>query len=402
MKILILGMDGYIGWALALKQLALGNQVCGVDNYSRRKTVEEVGSWSAIPILPMEKRLKLLREMYDGNIIFHEGNLVDSQFTNDVVRKFQPDAIVHLAEQPSAPYSMIDQEHMIYTQSNNVTGTLNVIWAMKEYVPKAHLVKLGTMGEYSYGSDMDIAEGFFEMEFRGKKAIVPYPRMAGSWYHWSKVHDSNNIMFACKLWNLTSTDIMQGIVYGTRIKEIDNENLHTRFDFDELFGTAINRFCAQAVIGHPLTVYGKGGQTRGFLALEDSVQCITLLLDNPPEMGEYRVVNQFDEQYMVRELAERVKRIGNKKGLNINIQSVENPRVEKEEHYYKADHEKLKKLGFKATRFIDEEISIMLDDLMVYKDRIKAKEEAIRQVIKWQGSRGVRQSVSNPLLMPRN
>ncbi|VVC06050.1 GDP-mannose 4,6-dehydratase [uncultured archaeon] len=402
MKILILGMDGYIGWALALKHLALGNQVCGVDNYSRRKTVEEVGSWSAVPILPMEKRLKLLREKYDGNIIFHEGNLVDSQFTNDVVRKFQPDAIVHLAEQPSAPYSMMDQEHMIYTQSNNVIGTLNVIWAMKEYVPKAHLVKLGTMGEYSYGSDMDIAEGFYEMEFRGKKAIVPYPRMAGSWYHWSKVHDSNNIMFACKLWNLTSTDIMQGIVYGSRTKEIDNENLHTRYDFDEVFGTAINRFCAQAVIGHPLTVYGKGGQTRGFLALEDSVQCITLLLDNPPDVGEYRVVNQFDEQYMVRELAERVKRIGNKKGLNINIKSVENPRVEKEEHYYKADHEKLKKLGFKATRFIDDEISIMLDDLMMHKDRIKAKEEAIRQVIKWQGGNGVRQTISNPLLRPRN
>ena len=402
MKILILGMDGYIGWSLALKQLALGNQVCGVDNYSRRKTVEEVGSWSAIPILPMEQRLKLLREIYDGKIIFYEGNLVDSQFTNDVVRKFQPDAIVHLAEQPSAPYSMIDQEHMIYTQSNNVTGTLNVIWAMKEYVPKAHLVKLGTMGEYSYGSDMDIAEGFYEMEFRGKKAIVPYPRMAGSWYHWSKVHDSNNIMFACKLWNLSSTDIMQGIVYGTRIKEIDNENLHTRFDFDELFGTAINRFCAQAVIGHPLTVHGKGGQTRGFLALEDSVQCITLLLDNPPEMGEYRVVNQFDEQYMVRELAQRVKRIGDKKGLNINIHNVENPRVEKEEHYYKADHEKLKKLGFKATRLIDEEISIMLDDLMVHKDRIKAKEEAIRQMIKWTGGNGLRQSIPNPLLMPHN
>jgi len=402
MNVLILGMDGYIGWSLALKQLALGNQVCGVDNYSRRKTVEEVGSWSAIPILPMEQRLKLLREIYDGKIIFYEGNLVDSQFTNDVVRKFQPDAIVHLAEQPSAPYSMIDQEHMIYTQSNNVTGTLNVIWAMKEYVPKAHLVKLGTMGEYSYGSDMDIAEGFFEMEFRGKKAIVPYPRMAGSWYHWSKVHDSNNIMFACKLWNLTSTDIMQGIVYGTRIKEIDSENLHTRFDFDELFGTAINRFCAQAVIRHPLTVHGKGGQTRGFLALEDSVQCITLLLDNRPEVGEYRVVNQFDEQYMVRELAQRVKRIGDKKGLNINIQSVENPRVEKEEHYYKADHEKLKKLGFKATRLIDEEISIMLDDLMVHKDRIKAKEDAIRQMIKWKGGNGVRQTISNPLLMPHN
>jgi UDP-sulfoquinovose synthase len=402
MKILILGMDGYIGWSLALKHLALGNQVCGIDNYSRRKTVEEVGSWSAIPILPMEKRLKLLHQMYDGKIIFHEGNLVDPQFTNDVVRKFQPDAIVHLAEQPSAPYSMIDQEHMLYTQSNNVTGTLNVIWAMKEYAPKAHLVKLGTMGEYGYGNDLDIAEGFFEIEFRGKKAVVPYPRMAGSWYHWSKVHDSNNIMFACKLWNITSTDIMQGIVYGTRINEIDNENLHTRFDFDEVFGTCINRYCAEAVIGHPLTVYGKGGQTRGFLALQDSIQCITLLLDNPPEIGEYRVVNQFDEQYMVRELAQRVKRIGDKKGLNVNIQNVENPRMEKEEHYYKADHERLKKLGFKATRYIDEEISIMLDDLIVHKDRIKAKEEAIMKMYNWQGISAVQPTVPKTILLSKN
>jgi UDP-sulfoquinovose synthase len=384
MRLLILGIDGYIGWPLALKHLALGNQVCGVDNFSRRKTVDEMGSWSAIPVLSMEERLKRLPKEYEGKISFYEGDLVDSEFTNDVIRKFQPDAVVHLAEQPSAPYSMIDQKHMIYTQNNNVIGTLNVIWAMKEYAPKAHLVKLGTMGEYGYGNDLEIAEGFFDIEFRGKKARVPYPRMAGSWYHWSKVHDSNNVMFACKLWNLRSTDIMQGIVYGTRIKEISNENLHTRFDFDEAFGTVINRYCAEAVIGYPLTVYGKGGQTRGFLALEDSIQCITLLLDNPPEIGEYRVVNQFDEQYMVRELAERVKRIGDKKGLNVNIRKVENPRMEKEEHYYKADHDHLRNLGFRATRHIDDEIDIMLDDLIRHKDRIEEKKDAIIKMHRWQ------------------
>jgi UDP-sulfoquinovose synthase len=383
MKVLILGMDGYIGWALTLRQLSLGNEVCGVDNFSRRKSVEEVGSWSAIPILPMEKRLEVLRKLYGNKITFFQGNLVEPQFTSDVISNFKPDAIVHLAEQPSAPYSMIDQQHCVYTQSNNVIGNLNVIYAMKEYAPKAHLVKLGTMGEYGYGNDIDITEGFMEIEFRGKKTVIPYPRMAGSWYHWSKVHDSNNIMFACKLWDLTSTDIMQGIVYGTRTKEIDEESLHTRFDFDEHFGTAINRFCAQAVIGHPLTVYGKGGQTRGFLALEDSIQCLSILIDNPPEKGEYRVVNQFDEQYKVRELAERVKRIGNKKGLNLEIKSIENPRVEKEEHYYKADHEKLKNLGFKATRDIDDQISIMLDDLVEHYYRILAKKSAIVQAVKW-------------------
>jgi UDP-sulfoquinovose synthase len=385
MKILILGMDGYIGWPLALHQLAIGNEVCGVDNFSRRKNVEEVGSWSATPILSMEKRLEHLKNEYNGKISFQKGDLTDPEFTNNVVKNFQPDGIVHLAEQPSAPYSMIDQEHTINTQSNNVIGTLNLIYAIKNHSPQAHLVKLGTMGEYGYDHGLEITEGFMEVEFRGKKATIPFPRLAGSWYHWSKVHDSNNIMFACKLWGLRSTDIMQGVVYGTRTNEITNNERLTRFDFDEVFGTAINRYCAQAVIGHPLTVYGKGGQTRGFLALVDSIQCISLLLDNPPEDGVYRVVNQFDEQYMVSELAQRVQAIGNKKGLNVTIKNIENPRVEKEEHYYKADHEQLKKFGFKPTRHIDDEIGIMLDDLIQHKERINEKKNSIVQVLKWRG-----------------
>jgi len=384
MKILILGLDGYIGWSLALHQLAMGNEVCGVDNFSRRKHVKEVGSWSALPILPIEKRLENLKKEYVDKIQFFEGDVLNPEFTNDVFRKFQPDGIVHLAEQPSAPFSMIDQEHTIYTQTNNVIGTLNVVYAMRNYSPNAHLVKLGTMGEYGT-PDLDITEGFMDVEFRGKKARIPYPRFAGSWYHWSKVHDSNNISYACKLWNLKSTDVMQGVVYGTRTHEITATDNFTRYDFDEVFGTAINRYCAQSVIGHPLTVYGKGGQTRGFLALVDSVQCISLLLENPPDAGEYRVINQFDEQHSVSELANRVKAIGNKKGLNVEIKSFENPRVEKEEHYYKADHEQLKKLGFKATRHIDDEISVMLDDLIPYKNRINEKRESIVKLFKWQG-----------------
>lgn len=393
-------MDGYIGWSLALHQLKLGNTVCGIDNFSRRKCVTEIGSWSAIPILTMEKRLEILKKEYGDKITFYEGDLVNAQFTNDVIKRFQPDAILHLAEQPSAPYSMIDQDHCLYTQNNNITGTLNVVYAMKNHASKAHLIKLGTMGEYGYGNDIDITEGFMEVEFRGKKAIIPYPKMAGSWYHWTKVHDSNNIMFACKLWNLTSTDIMQGIVYGTRIKEINQESLHTRFDFDAIFGTAINRFCAQATVGGPLTVYGKGGQTRGFLALEDSIQCLSILIDNPPETGEYRVVNQFDEQYKIRELAERVRALGVKKGLSLDVESVENPRVEKEEHYYKADHEKLKQLGFKPTRHIDDQIGLMLDDLMAYRDRIMAKKDSITKVVKWND--GVKQSIANPAISSKN
>ena len=348
----------------------------------------------------MQKRIDILRKEFGGKVSFYEGDLVDQKFADNVIKSYKPDAVVHLAEQPSAPYSMIDQDHAVYTQSNNVMGTLNVLYSIKNHAPKAHLIKLGTMGEYGYGNDIDITEGFMEIEFRGKKTVIPYPRMAGSWYHWSKVHDSNNIMFACKLWNLTSTDIMQGIVYGTRTKEMMEEQKMTRFDFDEVFGTVINRYCSQAVIGHPLTVYGKGGQTRGFLALEDSIQCITILLNNPPELGEYRVVNQFDEQYSVSELAKRVQRIGDKKGLNVEIKTVDNPRLEKEEHYYKADHEHLKKLGFKPTRHIDDEIRIMLDDLVIFKERIRAKKESIVKVVRWND--GAKHSVENATISYKN
>jgi UDP-sulfoquinovose synthase len=278
---------------------------------------------------------------------------------------------------------MIDQEHNVYTQQNNVIGTLNLIHSMQRHSPKSHLIKLGTMGEYGYDPGLEIPEGFYEIEFRGKKARVPYPRLAGSWYHWTKVHDSNNIMFACKLWGLKSTDIMQGIVYGTKTDEMNDEEDNTRFDFDEAFGTVINRFCAQAVIGYPLTVHGLGGQTRGFLALNDSIQCISLLIDNPPEDGEYRVVNQFDEQYSVMELAKKVQSIGNEKGLDVEIKSKENPRMEAEKHYYKADHEILKSLGFRRTREIDDEIGLMLEHLIKYKERIEEKKDIIVKNIKW-------------------
>jgi len=382
MKILVSGMDGYIGWALTLHQLALGNEVCGFDNFSRREHVKEMDSHSAIPILTMEKRIDLLEKKFGDKINFLKGDLLDPVFTDNIIRNFKPDVIVHLAEQPSAPYSMIDQDHNIYTQKNNVLGTLNLIHSIQRHVPKTHLVKLGTMGEYGYDSGLEIPEGFFEIEFRGKKARVPFPRLAGSWYHWTKVHDSNNIMFACKLWNLKSTDIMQGIVYGTRTAEIKDEEHHTRFDFDESFGTVVNRFCAQAVINFPLTVHGLGGQTRGFLALSDCIKCISLLIDNPPDDGEYRVVNQYDEQYSVMEIANKVKKVGNEKGLSVEIKSKENPRLEAEKHYYKVDHDKLKELGFRRTREIDDEIEIMLDDLIRYRERIEKKKHVIVKNIK--------------------
>jgi len=363
-----------------------GHKVAGFDNLSRRRNVEKIGSTSATPIRGLEQRIDVFDLVFPearGRITAKEGNLLDYSFTRDYIKWFKPDTIVHLGEQPSAPFSMIDREHAVYTQYNNVIGNLNLLYAIKEVDPNCHLLKLGTMGEYGYDTELEIPEGFFEIEYKGKKATIPFPRMAGSWYHWSKVHDSNNIMFACKLWGLRSTDVMQGIVYGTRTKEIVADELLTRFDFDECFGTAINRFCAQAVIGHKLTPYGKGGQTRGYLALTDSIQCLTIATENPPQKGEYRIFNQLDAIYKINDLASTVQKIARKMGMDVDIESVQNPRVEKEEHIYKVQAEKLRNLGFKQTRALEEEVEVMLTDLQRFKQRILAKKEVIMPKPYW-------------------
>ena len=300
----------------------------------------------------------------------------------DVIKQTRPDSIVHLAEQPSAPFSMIDREHAVYSQHNNVEGTINVLYAMKDIVPDCHLVKLGTMGEYGT-PNIDIPEGFFEIEYRGRKDILPFPKQPHSMYHLSKVHDTANTMFACRVWKLSSTDIMQGVVYGTRTDEMIDDSLMTRFDFDESFGTVINRYCAEAVIGLPLTPYGQGKQKRGFIDLVDSIQCLTIAIENPAARGEYRVFNQLDEVYSIGELAEKVAKVANKLGMEAKIQNVENPRTEKAEHYYKVDNENLKKLGFKPTRTLEETAEIMLKDLSKHKDRILEKSEAILPKTKW-------------------
>ena len=382
MRTLVLGMDGYIGWSLSMHLAKRGHTVSGVDNLSRRDNVESVGSQSAIPILDMEERIRTFKRIHGEDLTFFGGDLLDYDFLADVIKQTRPDSIVHLAEQPSAPFSMIDREHAIYSQHNNVEGTLNVLYAMKDIVPDCHLVKLGTMGEYGT-PNIDIPEGFFEIEYRGRKDILPFPKQPHSMYHLSKVHDTANTMFACRVWKLCSTDIMQGVVYGTRTDEMIDDSLMTRFDFDESFGTVINRYCAEAVIGLPLTPYGQGKQKRGFIDLVDSIQCLTIAIENPAARGEYRVFNQLDEVYSIGELAEKVAKVANKLGMEAKIQNVENPRTEKAEHYYKVDNENLKKLGFKPTRTLEETAEIMLKDLSKHKNRILEKSEAILPKTKW-------------------
>jgi UDP-sulfoquinovose synthase len=349
--------------------------------------VAEIGSQSMTPILNMEGRLRSAKEIHGFDIAFGRGSMSDYGYLRDVLTNFRPDTIVHLAEQPSAPYSMIDRAHAIQTQENNVMGTLNLLFEMKDICKNAHLVKLGTMGEYGT-PNIPIPEGFFEVEYRGRKDYLPFPRQAGSFYHWAKVFDSGNIMFACRIWDLRSTDIMQGIVYGTRTQEMADERILTRFDFDEVFGTVINRFCAQAAIGYPLSPYGTGRMKRGFIALADSIQCMTLAIENPPKEGEYRVFNQLDEVYSIQELAAKVAKVAAKRfGLEVTTVGIEDPRLEMQEHFYSVDNLQLKNLGFKPTRTLPEELNIMLGDCIAYARRIKEKKEHIAPTVYWRDGR---------------
>lgn len=387
MKIFIAGLDGYLGWSLAQYLTARGHEVAGADIFFRRQWVEEMGSWSATPICSMKERLQAFKEHFGKDLHFWEGDLREYGLVEQIFRQFQPEAIVHFGECPSAPYSMVDVHHAVFVQINNITTTFNLLFAMQNIRPETHLVKLGTMGEYGT-PNVDIPEGFFEVEYRGRRDRLPFPRQAGSWYHWSKVHGSNNIMFACKIWNLRATDIMQGVVFGSRIDHMeDDERLLTRLDFDQAFGTAINRFCCQAVIGHPLTPFGKGHQKRGFLPLRDSMQCLTLALENPPQAGEYRVFNQFEEVYDITELALKVQKVAGELGLEVEVRNLENPRQEMEEHYYKPDHQHLLDLGYQPTHDMEAEMRIMLQDLMKYRDRIEVKRNVLIPDVRWDGRR---------------
>lgn len=386
MKIFIAGIDGYLGWALAQVLTARGHTVAGADKMLRREWVAEVGSTSAIPIATRDERLAAFAEQFGTDLIFYVGDLTDYDFVRDCFAEFQPDAVVHLAQMPSAPYSMMDVQHAVWTHTNNVTSNLNILYAIKDLVPDAHLVKLGTMGEYGQ-PNVDIPEGFFEVEFNGRKDKLWFPRATGSWYHQTKVHDSHNTWFATKIWGLRATDIMQGVVFGTRFPEMgEHPHLKTRLDFDQAFGTAINRFCAQAAIGHPLTLYGAGTMTRAFLPLRDSMRCLTLAVENSAEAGEFRVFNQFAESYSIRDLALMVQDVGNELGLDVTIKHYDNPRVEKETHYYNPIREGLDELGYEPTTDVKSEMRVMLQDLIEHRDTIEAKKHILVPDIRWDGN----------------
>src|SRR3954468_1693509 len=381
MRILILGGDGYLGWPTALRFSARGHEVSVVDNFSRRRWHTEHGTDSLTPIGGLDERIAAWHEVSGEQIRSYAGAVENGDFLDEVVAEAMPEAIVHYGQQASAPFSMLSRERAVETQHANVIGNLNLLFSMRDHVPDAHLVKLGTMGEYGQPG-IDIEEGYITIQHRGREDTLPFPKLPGSLYHCSKVHDSTNIHFACRTWGTRATDLKQGVVYGVETEETArDERLATRFDYDELFGTVLNRFCVQAVIGHPLTVYGSGGQTRGFLNIRDTLACVELAALNPAERGEMRVFNQFTEQFSLLGLAELVKQAAEHLGYGVAIDHVENPRVEKEEHYYNAVHTKLLDLGLEPTLLGEELVESIIHAIERHKGRVI--ETAIEPKTRW-------------------
>jgi UDP-sulfoquinovose synthase len=373
MKILVLGGDGYLGWPTAMYLAERGHEVAAVDSFHRRLFDHEIGADSLIPILPLQDRINLWASLEKKPIKPYVGDITDWDFIEHVWKEFEPESIVHYAEHRAAPFSMLSRRHAVITQVNNVVGTLNILFAMKDLTPEAHLVKLGTMGEYGT-PNIDIEEGYIEVHHNGRSDLMTFPKKASSFYHLSKVHDSHNIEFVCRAWGLRATDLNQGVVYGVHTDETAlHPGLATRFDYDDVWGTALNRFCVEAAIDHPITVYGKGGQTRGFLDIRDTLQCVELAAMNPADFGEFRVFNQFTEQFTVQELAEKVADGGRKLGWHPIIENITNPRFEMEEHYYNAKHTKLMDLGLQPHYLSDTLIDGLLETVRQQADRVNRR-----------------------------
>ncbi|MEO1210616.1 MAG: NAD-dependent epimerase/dehydratase family protein [Cyanobacteria bacterium J06638_20] len=383
MRVLVIGGDGYCGWATALYLSNHGHDVGILDSLVRRHWDNELCIDTLTPIAPIQQRLQRWKDLTGKSIDLFIGDLCNYEFLQKAMLQFQPEAVIHFGEQRSAPFSMIDREHAVLTQSNNVIGTLNLLYVMHEHFPDCHLVKLGTMGEYGT-PNIDIEEGYITIEHNGRKDTLPYPKQPGSFYHLSKVHDSHNIHFACKIWGLRATDLNQGIVYGVLTEETGmDELLINRLDYDGVFGTALNRFCIQAAIGHPLTVYGKGGQTRGFLDIRDTVRCIEIAINNPANAGEFRVFNQFTELFSIGDIATMVQKSGAKIGLSVEVNHLDNPRVELEEHYFNAKNTSLIGLGLDPHYLSDSLLDSLLNFAVKYKERVDEKEILPR--VKWKG-----------------
>jgi len=371
MRILVLGADGYLGWPTVMHFANQGHEVFAVDNYLRRLMATETSSEALMPCPNLAERAHIFKEVTGKEIDVTIGDLADYQTMSDLFAKAKPDAVVHYAEQPSAPYSMMGRVQATRTLKNNLDVTFNCLWAAMEHAPDCHLIKLGTMGEYGT-PNIDIEEGWIEIDHKGRKDKFLYPRAAGSLYHTTKVLDTDLIWFYVRTHGLRVTDLMQGPVYGLSTPESElDERLVPNFHYDDIFGTVVNRFLVQAIAGVPLTVYGKGGQTRGYLNLNDTLQCIDLAATNPADQGELRILNQFTETFSVNDIAERVQRVGSEMGFNVEVTQIVNPRKEKEDHYYNPAHSGLMELGLQPHYMTDEVLHDMLKKIAKHQDAIE-------------------------------
>ncbi len=384
MRILILGGDGYLGWPTAMHLSAEGHEVTVVDNYLRRRLAQQVDGDPLILAPTLQQRAALWQAKSGKTLKIVIGDLADWTVMTRAFETSEPDAVVHYAEQPSAPFSMLDRDAADLTLVNNLRVTLNLIQAVKALAPDAHIVKLGTMGEYGT-PDIDIEEGWIDIDHKGRKGHFLFPRQAGSLYHTTKVMDTDLLWFYVRVWGLRVTDLMQGPVYGLATNEVGlsqgDEVLLPHFAYDEIFGTVLNRFMVQAVAGIPLTVYGMGGQTRGYLDIRDTLQCIRLVCEQPANKGELRILNQFVETFSVNMLAARVQAAAKPLGLDVAIDHRPNPRKELEEHYYNPAHTGLLELGLKPHPLTDEMLSETMRWITSHRDKIVASR--IVRNVKW-------------------
>lgn len=382
MNVLILGGDGYLGWPTSMFFANKGYKVLTIDNFYKRKIELEYGITPINEVFSLQSRIRYWNKNQKNKIDYLIGDLLNHRFIYSVFKNFKPEIIIHYAEQPSAPYSMASREACYDTQENNVLGNLNILFAIKKFCPNAHLIKLGTMGEYGT-PNIDIEEGWLDLEHNGRKERVMYPKKPGSFYHLSKVHDSNNIEFTCRIWGLKATDLNQGVVYGFHTDETKlDPKLETSFHYDEIFGTVINRFITQVLIGHDLTVYGEGNQERGYLNINDTLSCVLLAAENPPNEGEFRVYNQFTEKFSINEIAKKIVNALESNSQNpIKINKIKNPRIEMENHYYNPKNSGLLNLGLKPISFSEKLIQEIFNNIKIYKDRID--KELILPRVKW-------------------
>lgn len=373
MRILILGADGYLGWPTAMMFAAKGHEVLAVDNYLRRTMAIETDSNPLFSTPVLTERARLFKEYSGKEINVRVADLADPMASDSIFKEFKPDVVVHYAEQPSAPYSMRSETSARLTLRNNLDVTFNCIWGAINHAPDCHIVKLGTMGEYGT-PNVDIEEGWLELEHKGRKDRVLFPRAAGSLYHTTKVLDTDLLWFYVRTYGLRVTDLMQGPVYGLSTEEADlNESLMPNFHYDDIFGTVVNRFLVQAVAGVPLTVYGKGGQTRGYLNLLDTLQCVRLAAESPVAKGELRIMNQFTELFSVNQLADMVQKAGKRVGLDVKVNNIPNPRKEKEEHYYNVVFSALKGLGLQPNLLTEDVLVSMLEKVVRHQNQIEPR-----------------------------